>query len=218
MSPPALDRVVQDVPRQGPGGPLAERARRRQRAELDRGGLAGGRAGAGRRRGAGAASGSPGRSPRWRRPRPSSSPPRHFRQPPHPAQLRPRLDRPAGEDLHRRRRPLAGRAAARLHDRERGRAELTLWVRDLDADAAASDRRHRGGPLSRSGRPTAASSVSSPTASSRTSTPEAARSSRSATPRTGSAEPGIATGRSSSRRRRPPGSSASRPRAANRRP
>ena len=30
MSPPALDRVVQEVPRQGSGGPLAERGRSRR--------------------------------------------------------------------------------------------------------------------------------------------------------------------------------------------
>ena len=38
MSPPALDHVVRQVPREGPRGPLAERARRDGRAAVDRGG------------------------------------------------------------------------------------------------------------------------------------------------------------------------------------
>ena len=51
MTPPALDRVVQALPREGPGGPLADRARRRAAAPVDRRGrLAGGRARARRAR------------------------------------------------------------------------------------------------------------------------------------------------------------------------
>ena len=58
----------QDLPRQGPGGPLADRARREAAAPVDRRGrLAGGAAGARRSRGARVASSSPGS---WR-PRPS---------------------------------------------------------------------------------------------------------------------------------------------------
>ena len=45
VMPPALDHVVTQVPGEGPGRPLAERPRRRERAALDRRGrLAGGRA------------------------------------------------------------------------------------------------------------------------------------------------------------------------------
>ena len=47
MSPPGARPGRQDVPRQGPRGSLAERPRRRQRAQVDRRGLAGGRADAG---------------------------------------------------------------------------------------------------------------------------------------------------------------------------